>query len=171
MAYVATTSELFRVMKRALYEWVAGKQKEAQMSNEEFQRPLISDYDIQVITFVLQARTNDPTAKVESRSGKMPFEKALVYNQFLDGFDPKQFVKTQVLLPESEHKAFLRDVAILMSIPNVRRQALLDVIKTGLPKIEGFGMRSQFTRSLETGEGVDDFLELENVEDKNAEAA
>lgn len=141
---------------------------EAKERNKEFTRHVVTDGDIQVTIDVLQQRRRGKEAYVPTIMGKIGYGKAQFLNSFLNQLDMKEFLKTPVTLRHVDQPDFLKDVRGLMKISPERRQALIDVIRTVLPKIEGLGVKTSFASALDKGD-ASDYFEFTDVKDEEGE--
>lgn len=165
MAYVSTNNGLFKVIKRSIYEHMEGRIQEAKDLGQEFTRQVITDGDIQVTIDVLQQRRAGKEAFVPTIMGKIGYGKAQFLNAFLNNLNIKEFIKTPITLRQVDQSEFLKDVSALMKVSPERRQALLDVIRTVLPKIEGLGMKTAFAGALTSGD-ASTFFDFKDVSDE-----
>jgi len=165
MAFVSVNSGLFLVIKKALWEYVRFREQEARDLGREFTRPIISDHHVQVTVDVLKRRrAGDKDAAVE-RTQKVNFMSQKFINEFLENLNVKEFLRTGITLRVGERSEFRNDVRAVMSASPERRQALLDIINTVLPKVEGLGVRTAFAKALEQGQGLDTFIDYTDVAD------
>jgi hypothetical protein len=131
MAYVSTSNELFKLMKRSVYEYIEERATQARELGKEFTKPIVGDAGIQQVVDVLQKRRNgDESAQVRQVMGKVSFGAASFLNQFLNDLDIKSFIRTAITLPANERDAFVKDVSAVVNVSPARRQALLDVIRS-----------------------------------------
>lgn len=167
MAYVSTSSDLFRLIKRELYGYVEYKAQVAKETNKEFTKPIFGDGAIQVLIEVLKKRVAGENVEVPTVTGKVNYTLKFFFQNFLDDVlgDPEAFVRTPITLKRHERAAFLKDVQAMMGVSPERRQALLDVIRSLLPKVEGLRMRSGLTKALENEESASKFIEFTDVAD------
>lgn len=167
-AYVSTSSELFKVMKREVYAYIEGREAQAQQEGREFSRPMLGDPAIQVMIDVLKKRREgDNSAQVETVTGKVTYPVKMFLNQFLNEHFKDQaacvnFVRTPITLAKVEEKQFLVEVETVCKMSPVRRQAMMDVIRTLLPKAEGLGMKGALNAALKAGD-VSQFIEFNDV--------
>ena len=170
MAFVSTTSGLFKVVKRALWEYANFREQEARDLNREFTRPAITEHHIQVTADVLKRRRGGEKDAAVERTQKVGFGMQKFINDFLDGLNVKEFLRTGITLRQGERDEFRTDVRAVMKASPERRQALLDVINQVLPKVEGLGVKHSFTKALENGQGLSEFIEYIDVVDDSARA-
>lgn len=165
MSYVSPNNGLFKVIKRSIFQFMEDRATEARDLRKEFTRHIITDSDIQVTVDVLQQRRRGKEASVPTIMGKIGYGKAQFLNGFLAGIDMKEFVKTPIALRAVDQAPFLKDVKSLAMVSPERRQALLDVIRTALPKIEGLNLKTAFATALDRGE-ASEFIEFTDVADE-----
>lgn len=162
MAFVSINSGLFRVVKKAIWEYIEFRTQEAADLGKDFPRPIIVDHDVQVAADVLKRRRGHEKDAAVQRTQKVNFSKQKFLNDFLDTLDVKEFLRTGITLRSGERTEFRKDVEAVMKASPERRQALLDVIRTVLPKVEGLGVKTDFTESLKTGQ-LDTYIDYTDV--------
>lgn len=153
---INSSHELVGLVEQHIKTYQKMKQDDALTTGRQYQWVSVGTPAVVAFTWVLgQHLKGDTRARVKPEPGRIDMREA----NFLNGlivddpqghFDPKNWLRATVSLPEDERKDFLAQVKAIANMSSTQRAALVTACKTLIPRADGFRVLDKLIEALES---------------------